>query len=89
MSTKSSPLLRFSGLALAGTGLAHFAKPELFEAITVPAFPRNTRQHIYVNGGIETAIGLGLAVPKTRTLAKIGAIGYLAYLGGNAVRNAR
>ena len=51
-----------AGLAVAGVGLAHFVSPQLFDSITRQAFPRDTRQHIYINGGIETAIGLGLAV---------------------------
>lgn len=78
---------QIAGLALAGTGVAHFVRPQLFESITESAFPRNTRQNIYVNGGIETALGLGLASPKTRKLAAFGAIGYVAYLAGNVARN--
>jgi uncharacterized membrane protein len=84
---ENSRVAKFAGLALAGTGLAHFASPQLFESITKSAFPRNTRQNIYINGGIETALGLGLAASKTRRLAVVGAIGYLAYLAGNVVRN--
>lgn len=84
---KSSRIATLSGLAMAGTGLAHFAKPRLFESITAPAFPSNTRQHVYVNGGIETAIGLGLMSKQTRPLAMVGSIGYVAYLAGNAIRN--
>ncbi|MCV7230187.1 hypothetical protein [Mycolicibacterium komossense] len=85
---RNSRLVQIGGLVLAGTGLAHFAKPDLFEGITKQAFPRNTDQHIRINGSLETAIGLGLAVPKARKAAVIGAIGYVAYLGGNIVRNA-
>ncbi|MGZ5393326.1 MAG: hypothetical protein ACXWD3_16220 [Mycobacterium sp.] len=84
---KQSRGAQIAGLALAGTGLAHFARPELFESITQQAFPRNTRQNIYINGGIETALGLGLAAPTTRKLAIVGAIGYVAYLAGNVARN--
>ncbi|MDH6198048.1 putative membrane protein [Mycobacterium frederiksbergense] len=80
-------LVKLVGLGLAGVGVSHFVKPELFESITKPAFPNDTQKHIYTNGGIETAIGLGLVLPKTRKLAKIGTLGYLAYLAGNAVRN--
>ncbi|MEO3758770.1 hypothetical protein ABGB19_10865 [Mycobacterium sp. B14F4] len=76
-----------AGLGLAGVGLSHFVKPQLFESVTAQAFPRNTRQYIYLNGGIETAIGLGLAAHKTRKLAVLGTFGYLAYLAGNAARN--
>jgi len=84
---QNSRAVRFAGLGIAGVGLSHFVRPQLFESITVSAFPRNTRQHIYINGGIETAIGLGLAAPKTRWLAVLGTVGYGAYLAGNVARN--
>ena len=51
-SKKSSRIARYSGLAVAGIGLSHFTSRQMFEPITKPAFPRNTRQHIYTNGGI-------------------------------------
>jgi uncharacterized membrane protein len=76
-----------AGVALAGAGVAHFVKPEAFEDVTRQAFPRDTRRHVYIDGGIETAIGLGLASPKTRKLAVVGLLGYGAYLAGNVVRN--
>ncbi|WP_371287007.1 hypothetical protein [Mycobacterium sp. PS03-16] len=68
-------------------GVAHFARPQLFEPITVAAFPENTRRHIYTNGGLETAIGLALAARQTRKLGVAGLLGYLAYLAGNTVRS--
>ncbi|KUH68578.1 hypothetical protein AU184_04290 [Mycolicibacterium novocastrense] len=86
-SSSGSRAATLAGLGLAGVGLSHFVKPELFESMTVQAFPRNTRQFIYVNGGIETALGLGLAARKTRKLAVVGTLGYLAYLAGNVARN--
>ena len=58
-----------------------------FDGITKVAFPRNTRQHLYINGGIETALGLGLSSAKTRQLAIVGTLGYVAYLARNAARN--
>lgn len=75
------------GLGLAGAGIAHFAKPELFDNVTARAFPRETRKHVFIDGGIETAIGLGLVSRKTRRLAVLGLLGYGAYLAGNVVRN--
>jgi uncharacterized membrane protein len=78
---------QLTGLAIAATGLAHFVRPQLFESITVGAFPTDTRRHIYTNGGLETAIGLALAAPQTRKLGIAGLLGYGAYLAGNAVRN--
>jgi uncharacterized membrane protein len=89
MSRKSNRLARFSGLGLAGVGVSHFTSPQLWEPITKPAFPRRTRQHIYTNGGIETVLGLGFSSRKTRSLAIVGLIGYLAYLGGSVVHSAQ
>ena len=86
-STKSSRLPVLAGLSLTGAGLAHFVKPELFEGITKGAFPNDTARAIQINGSLETAIGLGLLVPKTRKLAVLGSLGYVAYLAGNAIRN--
>jgi uncharacterized membrane protein len=84
---KNSRLPVFTGLALAGTGVAHFVRPQVFEEITRSAFPHDTRKHLYTNGGIETAVGLGLAVRQTRKLAVLGLLGYGAYLTVNATRN--
>ncbi len=80
-------MAKLAGLAIAGAGVAHFTSPRLFDGITKQAFPRDTRRHLYVNGGIETAIGLGFSSRKTRPLAIVGLIGYGAYLAGNVVRN--
>jgi uncharacterized membrane protein len=89
MSRRSNRFARYSGLALAGAGLSHFTSPRLFEPATRSAFPRNTRQHVYTNGSIETVLGLGFSSKQTRSLATVGLIGYLAYLGGNAVRHSQ
>lgn len=83
----NSTLAKLAGLGLVGTGVAHFVKPQLFESITRPAFPKDTQKHLYTNGGIETALGLGLILRKTRKLALAGTVGYVAYLAGNAARN--
>ncbi len=84
---KNSRAAKFAGLAVAGAGVAHFTSPQLFDGITKQAFPRNSRQHLYINGGIETALGLGLSSRKTRSLATVGTIGYVAYLAANVARN--
>ena len=78
---------KLAGLAVAGIGLSHFTSPQLFDGITKQAFPRNSRHHLYINGGIETALGLGLSLAKTRPMAIVGTIGYVAYLAGNVARN--
>lgn len=84
---KNSRAAALAGLAIAGAGVSHFTSPRLFEGITKSAFPRDTRKHVYTNGGIETALGLGFSARKTRPLAIVGLIGYGAYLAGNALRN--
>jgi len=86
-SWKHSSAASLAGLALTGVGLSHFTSPQLFDGITKVAFPRNTRQRVYIHGGVETALGLGLSSAKTRPLAIVGTIGYVAYLAGNAARN--
>ncbi len=82
-----SKLPALVGLTLAGTGVAHFVRPELFEGITKSAFPKNTARYLKINGGLETALGLGVAVPQTRKLALAGLLGYGGYLAVNVARN--
>ena len=86
-SRKHSRVSKLAGLVVAGVGLSHFTSPQLFDGITKAAFPRNTRQRVYIHGGVETALGLGLSSAKTRPLAVVGTVGYVAYLAGNAARN--
>ena len=88
-STKSSRLTTTAALAIAAMGMSHLVKPQAWEPLTQPAFPRRTRQHIYANGGIETALGLALVSRRTRRAAAVGGVGYLAYLAGNVLRNNR
>ncbi|WP_313676853.1 hypothetical protein [Mycolicibacterium sp.] len=78
-----------AGVALAAIGLSHFAKPQVFEKITAPAFPENTRRHVYVNGTIETALGAALVAPQTRKFALAGLVGYVGYLIFGAARSRR
>ena len=80
-------ITRLTGVAIASMGLAHFARPEAFESITRTAFPDNTRQHVAINGGIESLLGVGLATPRTRRPAVIASLGYLAYLVANLIRS--
>lgn len=87
MPNENSRAATVGGLVLAGAGVSHFVAPALYEGLTKPAFPTNTRQHVYVDGAIETAVGLGIASPKTRKLALFGLLAYLLYLAGNVARN--
>lgn len=50
---------------------------------------RVSRLHVYVNGTIETALGVGMVVPQTRRFALAGVVAYVGYLIFGAVRNRR
>ena len=76
-------------MALAAIGLSHFARPQAFESITAAAFPDNIHRHTLIDGGIETAIGVGLIAPQTRKFALAGLVAYTVYLVTNVVRNRR
>lgn len=87
MPQQNSRAATIAGLALAVTGLSHFVAPQLYDEFTKPAFPNDTRKHVYIDGAIETAVGVGLAVPQTRKFALAGLVGYLLFLAVNVVRN--
>ena len=87
MPKENSRAATVAGLALAGTGLSHFVVPQVYEGLTKSAFPTNTRQHIYIDGAIETVVGLGIASPKTRKLALGGLVAYGLYMAVNVARN--
>jgi hypothetical protein len=76
-----------AGLVVAASGSPTSPAHSCSTGSTKAAFPRNTRQRVYIHGGIETALGLGQSSTKTRPLAVVGTIGYVAYLAGNAARN--
>ena len=84
-----SARVRGAGVALAAIGLSHFARPQAFESITAAAFPDNIHRHTLIDGGIETAIGVGLIAPQTRKFALAGLVAYTIYLVTTVVRNHR
>jgi uncharacterized membrane protein len=77
------------GFVLALSGVAHFAAPDKFIEITKNAFPDDPEAAIKRNGASETVLGLGLMLPKTRTLAKLGLLGYVGWLGFNGAQVAK
>ncbi|MCD2144988.1 MULTISPECIES: hypothetical protein [Gordonia] len=79
---------RLVGIGLAGSGLAHFTSPRLFEPITRPVFPRGTRAWVFANGTTETVLGLAIAGRRTRTIGAAGTIAYVAFLAGHALARA-
>ncbi|OBK81656.1 hypothetical protein [Mycobacterium sp. 1164985.4] len=76
-----------AGVAATACGLAHFVWPAKFEPVNRQlGFTRNTRTHVYVNGGIETALGLTLMSRRTRTINIALSVTYPIYLMLNALR---
>lgn len=74
------------GFVIAATGAAHFVVPDVFEQITKPLFPNDTAQWVQRNGASESAIGVAMMLPATRTLGTLGLLGYLGWLGYNATK---
>ena len=78
---------RTAGVLIAGAGLAHFTTPRLFEQVTAPLFPEDTRSWVYRNGAAELALGVALTNGKTRKLGIAGLVAYVAWLASRAVKN--
>lgn len=85
----SNRLALITGMGFTVAGLTHLIKPTAWEPITKPLFPEDTQRHIYTNGAIETALGLGLLSRRTRKAALGGFLAYGAYLGTNIARISR
>lgn len=77
---------RLLGLGLAGTGVAHFAAPVLFQPITRWVFPIDTRQWIHRNGATETLVGVALAGRRTRRIGVLGLVAYVGFLSTRVVQ---
>jgi uncharacterized membrane protein len=77
------------GVAISAIGLAHIVRPELFESLNRQMFTRNIRRHVYVNGAIETLLGVAVIVPPTRRFVPVLGALYVTYLGGNIIRRRR
>ena len=56
------------GLAVASVGVDHFIHPEIYDAI-VPTYLGCPRFWTLSSGALEVLLGLGMALPKTRTLS--------------------
>ena len=81
------PRWRFiAALSVIGVGLAHFAVPAFFDPINELAFPVGTRLHTYVNGAVETAIGLTFLSLRTRPSFVLLYVGYVSYLVWNLLQ---
>lgn len=78
-----------SGVAISAIGLAHIVRPELFESLNRQMFMLNIRRHVYINGAIETGLGVAVIAPRTRRFIPVLGALYVTYLGGNIIRRRR
>jgi uncharacterized membrane protein len=76
---------RALGIGLAASGVAHFAAPRPFIALSKPFFPEETEKWVRLNGASETAVGLALLDRRTRTAGLVGLIVYGVYLADRAI----
>jgi uncharacterized membrane protein len=68
------------GTAAIIVGVTHFVVPRIFEPFNRLGFPRRPRAFTYVNGAIETLIGVLAAIPRTRQQATALSVCYITYL---------
>jgi uncharacterized membrane protein len=72
--SERSPLL-LAGL-LATAGVAHFAKPDQFDATIPRQLPGAPRTWTYASGAAELALAAGIALPRTRKTAALAAAAF-------------
>ncbi|MEE9414444.1 MAG: hypothetical protein V3V01_04100 [Acidimicrobiales bacterium] len=72
-----NPTRLLASAVFAGTGVAHFAKPDFFEAVVPDWFPTKSLAN-QVSGAAEIAFGLGLAIPATRRASGWGLLALVA-----------
>ncbi|KOT95507.1 membrane protein [Streptomyces sp. NRRL F-4707] len=63
---------------LATAGVAHFARPRPFDATVPRSLPGTPRTWTYASGVAELALAAGLALPRTRRAAALGAAAFFA-----------
>jgi uncharacterized membrane protein len=76
----------YQGLAVVAIGILHFLVPSAFDPINRLGFPDHARKFTYINGAIETMIGVLMAVPRTRRQLVAVSVCYVIYLTGNIIR---
>lgn len=89
MTGDSAARRRVVGIVVTLVGVAHFAVPRLFDPVNRLGFPDRTRLFTYVNGGVETVIGLLSLDLRTRRLRTVVAVCYVAHLIAAIVRTRR
>jgi uncharacterized membrane protein len=77
----------YGGLTALAVGLAHFVRPGIFEPITRLGFPERPRTFTYINGAVETLIGVLIAVPQFRRASIVVTLCYGLHFSGNVIRS--
>lgn len=68
-------------------GVAHFLIPRIFDPINSFGSADHARMFTYINGAIETMIGLMMANARTRRHSAVVSACYVIYLTSNIGRN--
>ncbi|MCV7395362.1 hypothetical protein [Mycobacterium paraseoulense] len=68
-------------------GVAHFFVPRFFDPINRLGFAEHARMFTYINGAIETTIGVMMANPRMSRQLTIVSACYVIHLTTNIVRN--
>lgn len=68
------------GVAAIIIGVAHFVVPSGFDPFNRLGFPDRARTFTYINGGIETMLGILATIPRTRRHAQVLGLSYITYL---------
>ncbi len=58
------------GLIMIGGGIGHFLKPEMYAPFFPDYFPKDAI--IYASGLVEIAVGVGVFIPRFRSMATLG-----------------
>ncbi|WP_374025777.1 DoxX-like family protein [Mycobacterium sp. HNNTM2301] len=71
---------RALGLLAGLIGVAHFLVPRIFDPFNRLGFPNHARTFTYVNGAIETALGVLMLRADTRRPTALLSACYISYL---------
>ncbi|WP_082968879.1 DoxX-like family protein [Mycobacterium sp. E2699] len=78
--TRSERTRQALGLLGGLIGVAHFLVPRIFDPFNRLGFPNHARTFTYVNGAIETALGVLLLRADTRRPTAVLSACYITYL---------
>jgi len=74
------------GFIVSAIGLAHFVFPASFDPVNRLGFSDRARTFTYVNGALETTIGVLIASPRRRRATTFVSACYTAYLTVSVIR---